>query len=192
MKRRNFLFGGVAIAGMAVVDKTVAKEKHHAIHSIHKSTVSHKAQHHKISKPRVKYFKPKKIHLSNFDKAILVETIWGETRGESSLGRMAVVHVILNRKYVENKFFNPKTISEVCLKKYQFSCWLDKFKMRHIKRDDNFKEIKKDVEKAIEKYEHGVDYSNGALFYYSDIIRTPKWAREYSLVNKIGLHNFLV
>lgn len=194
MKRRNFLFGGMAIASVAALSHTpIAEAKHHKKEvSKHAAPHGHKSHNHHYS-PKVKYNKPMKLHLSKYDKAILVETIWGETRGESSLGRMAVVHVILNRRYVENKYFNKlKTISAVCLKKYQFSCWLDKFKMRHIKRDDTFDSVKHDVEEAIQKYERGIDYSNGALFYYSDIIAPPKWAKEYALVNKIGLHNFMV
>ena len=148
-------------------------------------------RHHKPKYPKFTTHRPVRVKLSAYDKAVLVKTAWGETRGESSLGRMAVVHVILNRIYTDNREFKSyKSIAQVCLKKYQFSCWLDKITMRHIKVDDTFKDVKADVNAAIRAYEHGIDYSNGALFYFSDIIDVPKWASSYNQVNKIGLHNF--
>lgn len=48
-------------------------------------------------------------------------TIWGESRGESLLGKVAVAHVILNR--VKADTWYGKTIHGVCRKPYQFSCW---------------------------------------------------------------------
>ena len=63
--------------------------------------------------------------------------------------------------------------------------------MNHIKIDDTYNDIKKLVNDAIIQYEQGIDYSNGALFYYSDIMdKQPAWAKDYEQVNKIGLHNF--
>lgn len=198
MKRRNFLIGGVALVGTA--SASLAKSptiknplpKMPVRHDEATSFIEVKAhRHHKphfpkyINRPKVK------VKLTSYDKAVLVKTAWGETRGESKLGRMAVVHVILNRIYTENPQYKSfKSIAQVCLKKYQFSCWLDKLTMRHIKVDNTFKEVKADVEAAIRAYEHGIDYSNGATLYYSDIISPPKWVSSYNKVNKIGLHNF--
>lgn len=143
--------------------------------------------------PKIHYHKPVKVKLSKFDKAVLVETIWGETRGEDSIGKYAVVHVILNRLYTNDSMFkNYKSVAQLCLKKYQFSCWLDKYKMRHIKHDEVYNNVKQEVEKAIELYERGVDYSNNALYYYSIDIKKPKWAKEMTLKNSIGKHRFLV
>lgn len=150
-------------------------------------------KHHKPARkwPAYKHRPAIKVRLSSYDHAVLVKTIWGETRGESKLGRMAVVHVILNRIHTDNPIYKSyKNVAQVCLRKYQFSCWLDKLTMRHIKVDDTFKAVKADVDAAIRAYEHGIDYSNGALLYYSDIIDPPKWAAAYNQVNKIGLHNF--
>lgn len=180
MNRRAFILGGASLVlTTSVTTNVMASHK--------KSNIHHKEHFH----PKVKYHNKTKIKLSKHDKNVLIETIWGEARGETSLGRMAVVHVILNRIYTNNITFKSyKSIAQVCLKKYQFSCWLDKFTMRHIKNDDTYKDVKNDVEKAIKDYEHGVDYSNGALFYFSDIIKPPKWVKNYKNVNKIGLHNF--
>jgi len=51
----------------------------------------------------------------------MARTLWGEARGESEEGQVAVGHVIKNR--VEKKTWYGKTIKDVCLKKWQFSCW---------------------------------------------------------------------
>jgi hypothetical protein len=49
-------------------------------------------------------------------------TIYGEARGESRAGRIAVGTVILER--AEHRGWDGKTIEEVCLWPYQFSCYL--------------------------------------------------------------------
>lgn len=205
MNRRTFLFGGAAIAGAAILDRNLPSSNVKKVEKIVKVTSEVKpieAVAIKTARPDKNYRPEKhwptykhrpatKVRLSSYDHAVLVKTIWGETRGESKLGRMAVVHVILNRIHTKNPIYKSyKNVAQVCLRKYQFSCWLDKLTMRHIKVDDTFKEIKHQVDEAIRSYEHGIDYSNGALLYYSDIIDPPKWASSYNQVNKIGLHNF--
>ena len=55
------------------------------------------------------------------DTKIMAKTIWGEARGESDEGKIAVGWVIRNR--AEKPKWWGKTISGVCLKKWQFSCW---------------------------------------------------------------------
>ena len=49
-------------------------------------------------------------------------TIYGEARGESRDGKIAVGSVILER--VDHRDWDGKTIKEVCLMPYQFSCYL--------------------------------------------------------------------
>lgn len=51
----------------------------------------------------------------------LARTIYGEARGESHLGRVAVANVIMNR--VKRPGWWGRSIPEVCQKPYQFSCW---------------------------------------------------------------------
>ena len=55
------------------------------------------------------------------DAQILALTIYGEARGESTEGKIAVGSVILER--VDHRDWDGKTIPEVCLKKWQFSCF---------------------------------------------------------------------
>lgn len=51
----------------------------------------------------------------------LALTIYGEARGESTEGKIAVGTVILER--VDHRDWDGKTITEVCFKKWQFSCY---------------------------------------------------------------------
>lgn len=55
------------------------------------------------------------------DAQLLALTIYGEARGEPIEGRIAVASVIRNRLLA--KHFGA-TYREVCLQKWQFSCWL--------------------------------------------------------------------
>jgi len=68
----------------------------------------------------------------------MAKTVWGEARGESVKGQIAVAWVIKNR--ADNPRWWGKTIEEVCLKKYQFSCWLEsdpnKAKMDKLTEED--------------------------------------------------------
>lgn len=67
------------------------------------------------------------------DEQIFALTLYGEARGESREGRIAVGTVILNR--VDRRGWMGRTIKEVCLKPYQFSCFLPddpNFKILHL------------------------------------------------------------
>lgn len=55
------------------------------------------------------------------DKQLLALAIYGEARGEPTEGKIAVGSVVLER--VDHRGWDGRTIHEVCLKKYQFSCF---------------------------------------------------------------------
>jgi spore germination cell wall hydrolase CwlJ-like protein len=55
---------------------------------------------------------------------VLALTIYGEARGESTEGKIAVGSVILER--VDHRDWDGKTIPEVCFKRLQFSCYNEK------------------------------------------------------------------
>jgi N-acetylmuramoyl-L-alanine amidase len=57
------------------------------------------------------------------DLDISARTLWGEVRGEPTLGQIAVAWVIRNR--VENPGWWGNTPTTVCLDPWQFSCWMD-------------------------------------------------------------------
>ena len=58
---------------------------------------------------------------SDKDIEVLSKTIYGEARGESLLGKIAVGHVVLNRVKAESWYGD--SIEGVCRKKQQFSCF---------------------------------------------------------------------
>lgn len=56
----------------------------------------------------------------------LARTIWGEARGEGSLGMQAVACVVMNRLAVSRDmggFWWGRSVIDICQKPYQFSCW---------------------------------------------------------------------
>jgi N-acetylmuramoyl-L-alanine amidase len=56
------------------------------------------------------------------DLWVMAQTVWGEARGESQAGQIAVAWVIRNRQ-LYHPTWRGKTLAEVCLAPYQFSCW---------------------------------------------------------------------
>ena len=58
------------------------------------------------------------MRISDSDLMIMAKTIWGEARGESHNGQVAVAWVIRNR--AERGGWWGNTIREVCLKDQQF------------------------------------------------------------------------
>lgn len=57
------------------------------------------------------------------DEEIFARTIYGEARGEPDEGKKAVANVILNRVKTGVKWWGHDART-VCLKPFQFSCWL--------------------------------------------------------------------
>ena len=58
------------------------------------------------------------------DRDILARTLWGEARGESLAGQVAVAWTIRNRvNDGKAKSWWGEGYAGVCLKPYQFSCW---------------------------------------------------------------------
>jgi spore germination cell wall hydrolase CwlJ-like protein len=121
---------------------------------------------------------------------VLARTIYGEARGESKKGKEAIACVILNR--VRKKTWYGKTVDDVCLKPWQFSCWN--------KNDPNREKIKavrvtnlvffQCYEIARKAVCGGLeDVTNGATHYHTKSI-SPKWAKGKSPCAEIGHHLF--
>ena len=123
------------------------------------------------------------------DIDILGRTIFGEARGESTDGQIAVGHVVLNR-YRSNKWFAGKTIADTCQKAFQFSCWNPS--------DPNCTLILNAKERTLTPYwaladkiirGEFADNTNGATHYHTKAIK-PKWARGKLPCAEIGNHVF--
>lgn len=106
----------------------------------------------------------------------MAKTVWGEARGESVKGQIAVAWVIKNR--ADNPKWWGKTIEEVCLKKYQFSCWLEsdpnRAKMDKLTEED----LKEQIEICQSVLDEKVaDPTDGANHYHTTGI-LPSWVRN--------------
>lgn len=112
------------------------------------------------------------------DTYLLARLVYGEARGESYKGKVAVAAVVLNR--VKSASF-PNTISGVIYEKYQFSVVSDG--QINLTPDT-------DALNAARDALNGVDPTGGCLFYYN-----PKKTSNSYLLSKpvalvLGNHNF--
>lgn len=108
----------------------------------------------------------------------LSRAIYGEARGESYTGQVAVAAVILNR--VQHKAF-PDTIKEVIFQPLAFTCVADK----QIYMEPNSTAVKA-ARAALE----GADPSGGALYYWNPVKATSKWIWSRPIIKTIGNHVF--
>ena len=134
--------------------------------------------------------------MSFHDIDIVARTIYGEARGEyerkdgglSSL--IAVGNVILNRAQNKKRF--GATLSTICQKPYQFSCWLKNDPNRKLietvdQNEDVFRICMDVAENLV--YGHWPDLTKGSDHYHGDYIK-PSWADESFFTIKIGQHVF--
>ena len=126
---------------------------------------------------------------------VMAKTLYGEARGESVAGIEAVANVILNRvKYAMQKgsFWCGNTITEVCHKPFQFSCWNE--------QDVNFPLLKKDLLKdPVYQICYRIarraiagclkDNTRGATHYHA-LYCNPSWSRCAVPCAQIGGHLF--
>lgn len=126
--------------------------------------------------------------MNSYDWEIMAKTIFGEARGETEEGQIAVACCILNR-FNSKKWFSARTIAGVCQKPWQFSCWN--------KNDPNAQIIAKLSYPTYSKYFPIIkqalerDVTKGATHYYAPaIVRCPDWAVGKQPCAKIGHHLF--
>jgi len=127
---------------------------------------------------------------------ILARTLWGEARGESLAGQIAVARTIRNRVNDGNaKSWWGEGYVGVCQKPYQFSCWN--------KNDANFaylsgvKQIPfcefAQAQIAAEEVMAGKvpDPTGGATHYYATTMpKPPVWVKGAKQTLKLGHHIF--
>lgn len=134
-------------------------------------------------------------------RTVLGLTIWGEARGESKPGRIAVGWVIKNRAAAR-----AQTIQQVCLANWQFSCWWG--------QDANAQALRLRAERllvgdviaepawldtlllahqvlvgAVPDPTGGADHYLTRDLYHDD--HAPTWAKLFPVVARIGRHVFL-
>lgn len=132
----------------------------------------------------------KLISLEDIDTA--ARTVYGEARGESMAGMVAVAWVIRNR--AEKGGWWGDTLAGVCKHPFQFSTW---------NPDDPNAQIVKDLPVSFKAYGDSVwavmqavmetdkraDPTMGAMHYHNSSVN-PKWAKGHAPCVIIGNHLF--
>lgn len=131
------------------------------------------------------------LYFRALENDTLARTIWGEARGEGSIGMQAVAAVIMNRLQIskeKGKFWWGNSLIEICQKPYQFSCW---------NRDDpNYRKVL-NVDRRDKAFAKACDIArvclpdptNGATHYHARGIY-PFWSRHQNPTATIGNHIF--
>lgn len=133
---------------------------------------------------------------------VLALTLWGEARGESISGQVAIANVIINRFYKNMKKY--KTIKDVCLEPFQFSCWnkddpnysklmeLADGIISHKINDASLKQciaVSRCIirDEFLDNTKKAVNYMTTSLF---NSPNKPSWARNAKNIIIIGNHTF--
>lgn len=130
------------------------------------------------------------------DRDILARTLWGEARGESLAGQVAVAWTIRNRvNDGKAKSWWGEGYADVCQKPYQFSCWN--------RNDPNyvylsgakpipFREFAQAQIAADQVLADKVaDPTGGATHYYATTMpKPPVWTKGAYQTLKLGHHIF--
>ena len=119
----------------------------------------------------------------------IYQTVWGEARGETYKGKLAVAHVILNRAASPRW---PVSAYDVVHQLWQFSAWnegtANREKMENLSFDDLNKECMEATLKAVGDLDS--DPTEGATHYFATYIEPPSWADNLSETAQIGRHRF--
>ena len=125
----------------------------------------------------------------------LARTLYGEARGEPVRGKEAVACVIINRMrkaQQHGRYWWGNSIGEVCLKRWQFSCWNqndpNRAKILSVTRKDKvFASCLRIARRAMRG---GMkDPTEGATHYHHEAV-LPPWARGQVPLVQIGAHVF--
>ena len=121
---------------------------------------------------------------------LLARTAWGEARGDGRWGMQAVINVVMNR--VKAGRWWGRSVEDVVLKPYQFSCWLEsdpnRAKLLAVTTDDEqFKLAEAFAELAIDG--KLTDITNGATNYHTKSVK-PSWASTGQQTAIWGNHIF--
>ncbi|MEQ8237244.1 MAG: cell wall hydrolase, partial [Syntrophomonadaceae bacterium] len=117
---------------------------------------------------------------SSQDLESLARTVYGEARGESFEGQVAVAAVVLNR--VESGQFGSN-IRAVIFQRNAFTAVND---------GQYYMQPNEASYEAARAALNGWDPTNGALYYWNPAIATSRWVRTRTVTSSIGNHVFAV
>ena len=121
------------------------------------------------------------------DTDILARTIFGEARSGGKVLMSAVARTILNR--VKLQTWYGRTITDVCQKSQQYSCWNpDDPNCEIIQQADTTIPVFNDALAIAAQAVSGTlpDSTNEATHYYSTYIAEPSWAEGHDPCAAIG------
>lgn len=133
--------------------------------------------------------------MTDHDFDIFARTLYGEARGDYLKAGVAafitVANVIINRLKHRTKY--GKTVAEVCLKPYQFSCWNAGDPNRSFIQEEN---LEKDpffriAHHVTKKVAAGLwpDLTRGSEHYHT-VSCKPYWAKANKVRLRLGNHVF--
>ena len=118
----------------------------------------------------------------------LARTVYGEARGETLDGKIAVAWTVRNR--VERPRWWGRTYNEVCLKPKQFSCWDDHNRLEMMEADAADPLFADCLYAALGAITgHIADPTCGATHYHASNV-SPPWADGQTCTCIIGHHVF--
>lgn len=130
------------------------------------------------------------------EESLLATLVWGEARGESFRGKIAVAYVVLNRCKKRKTKIHDEILRNIRTKSgktiYQFSCFHPSdpnySKMKSAHKTDEWK----DCLAASRGVISGLfsDPTNGANHYWNPNVVTPKWSIGVDY-KEIGNHRFI-
>lgn len=109
---------------------------------------------------------------------MLAQVVYGEARGESYKGQVAVAAVVLNR--VEHDAF-PNTMHGVIFQENAFTCVDD---------GQYYLSPNRTAYQAALDAMHGADPTDGCLYYWNPVTATSSWIWTRTIETKIGNHVF--
>ncbi len=134
--------------------------------------------------------------VSEKDRDVLARTLWGEARGETSAGQVAVAWTVRNRVFDgKDKSWWGEGYADVCQKPYQFSCWNKtdpNYEFLIALKQISFRELARARIVADQVIDGKTpDPTGGATHYYAIAMpRAPAWAAKAKQTLKLGGHVF--
>ena len=127
------------------------------------------------------------------DLEIAARTVWGEGRGESWEGKIAIAFTLINRwREDRGQFARDDTLATACLRHVQFTAWNmgdPNFEKLHEVQwnDASLRECLKAVLHALDH--PGDDPTAGARHYHAKSVK-PSWIKGHRPSAEIGGHLF--
>jgi spore germination cell wall hydrolase CwlJ-like protein len=125
------------------------------------------------------------------DDTLVACTLWGEARGETPEGRIAVAEVIRNR--MAQHYQSDGTVAGTLMKPHQFSCWSTRDPSRRLMvMLDTEDALVLDCFEAWERALAGSNLVRGALLYANLAVTggvPPDWGIVHRVAT-IGNHSF--